>query len=517
MKYFIYTRKSTDSEERQVLSIESQISELKEFAAKEKLEIVASLSEAKTAKEPGRTVFGEMLARIEKGEAQGILAWHPDRLARNSIDGGKIIYLLDTGKIKDLKFPTFWFDSTPQGKFMMNIAFGQSKYYIDNLSENIKRGHRAKLRKGIWPNFAPLGYSNNPKTRAIDVDSEKAPFVRKAFELYSTGEYTLKALAKVLDQAGLRSYKGNVLSVSCVQRMLQNPIYYGVFSFNGEIYDGTHEPIISKKLFDSVQQVMSNRGKKKRKRKHEFAFSGLMKCGNCDCLITAEKQKGHHYYRCTKKKQKCEEKYLREENLVEQMKGIIQKVSLPDDWANNMLAEIDKEKEQAKEETRVFVQNLQAQKVEIESKAENLLDLFIGGKGIEPEEYQTKKSKLLNEKQDILGKIRDFEQKGNNWLEPMKEMILASSQAKILLSQSDNQEIRAFIKNIGSNFILKDKKFQFVLKIGWRALAEDEPTKTFPNWRRVWESNPQTVLKPSQFSKLLPYHSAQPSLFLVII
>ena len=114
---------------------------------------------------------------------------------------------------------------------------------------------------------------------------------------------------------------------------------------------------------------------------------------------------------------------------------------------------------------------------------ENLLDLFIGGKGIEPEEYQAKKAKLLNEKQDILGKIRDFEQKGNNWLEPMKEMILASSQAKILLSQSDNQEIRAFLKNIGSNFILKDKKFQFALKNGWRALAEGEPTKTFPNWR----------------------------------
>ena len=115
MKYFIYTRKSTESEDRQVLSIESQISELKEFAAKEKLEIVASLCEAQTAKEPGRKIFGEMLDRIEKGEAQGILAWHPDRLARNSIDGGKIIYLLDTGKIKDLKFPTFWFETHHRG------------------------------------------------------------------------------------------------------------------------------------------------------------------------------------------------------------------------------------------------------------------------------------------------------------------------------------------------------------------------------------------------------------------
>jgi len=244
VKYFIYTRKSTDSEERQVLSIESQISELKEFAAKEKLEIVASLSEAKTAKEPGRTVFGEMITRIEKGEAQGILAWHPDRLARNSVDGGKIIYLLDTGKLKDLKFPTFWFDSTPQGKFMMNIAFGQSKYYIDNLSENIRRGQRQKLRKGIWPSFAPLGYLNNHKTKGIEVDPERAPLIRKGFVLYSTGEYTLKALAKFFEQAGLRSYKGNVLTVSCVQRMLINPIYYGVFKFNGEIYEGTHEPII---------------------------------------------------------------------------------------------------------------------------------------------------------------------------------------------------------------------------------------------------------------------------------
>src|SRR3990167_3048875 len=202
MKYFIYTRKSTDSEERQVLSIESQFSELKEFAAKEKLEIVASLSEAKTAKEPGRKIFGEMLDRIEKGEAQGILAWHPDRLARNSIDGGKIIYMLDTGRIKDLKFPTFWFESTPQGKFMLNIAFGQSKYYIDNLSENIRRGQRAKLRKGIWPAFAPLGYLNNPKTKGIEVDPERAPLMRKMFELYATGDYTLKALAELLTKAG---------------------------------------------------------------------------------------------------------------------------------------------------------------------------------------------------------------------------------------------------------------------------------------------------------------------------
>jgi len=151
IKYIAYCRKSTDEKEKQVLSIESQIEELKEFATREKLIVTEYLTESRTAKIPGRTIFNQVIEKIEKGEANGILAWHADRLARNSIDGGKIIYLLDTGKIVDLKFPTFWFDNTPQGKFMLSIAFSQSKYYVDNLSENVKRGNRQKLRKGILP------------------------------------------------------------------------------------------------------------------------------------------------------------------------------------------------------------------------------------------------------------------------------------------------------------------------------------------------------------------------------
>ena len=208
-------------------------------------------------------------------------------------------------------------------------------------------------------------------------------------------------------------------------------------------------------------------------------------------MITAEKQKGHNYYRCTKKKQTCDEKYLREEVLVEQMKSFIQKVSIPDDWAENMLAELDKEKEQATRESELIVQNLQKEKTEIEQKIEKLLDLYIAGGTLTIEEYQAKKQKLLNEKLDIEQKLRDFEQQGNNWLEPMKEMIFESSQAKILLSQGDKTQIRQFLKNVGSNFILKDKKLNFAPKIGWRALAEGEPASSFSNWRRRWDSNPR--------------------------
>ena len=185
-KYFLYARKSTDTEDKQVLSIQSQLIEVRQFAQKEGLTIIEEFQEARSAKTPGRPIFNEVIKRIEAGEANGIISWHPDRLARNSVDGGRIIYLLDTGKIKSLKFPTYWFEPTPQGKFMLNIAFGQSKYYVDNLSENVKRGYRQKIRKGIWPTFAPLGYLNNHKTKEIDIDSEKAPFIRKAFQMYSS-------------------------------------------------------------------------------------------------------------------------------------------------------------------------------------------------------------------------------------------------------------------------------------------------------------------------------------------
>src|SRR3989344_8048147 len=150
IKYFLYIRKSTDEEDRQVLSLESQHTELKEFAEREKLEIVETFIEKKTAKVPGREVFNTMLDKLDNGLPHqfGILSWNPDRLSRNSVDGGRLIYLLDTGKLADLKFPTFAFDNTPSGKFFLSIGLSNAKYYIDNLSENVKRGNRAKLRQG---------------------------------------------------------------------------------------------------------------------------------------------------------------------------------------------------------------------------------------------------------------------------------------------------------------------------------------------------------------------------------
>src|ERR1700694_2005401 len=198
MRYFIYCRKSSEAEDRQVASIESQLTTLQRtFGDRTQIEIAGIYEESFSAKAPGRLQFAAMLDRIERGDAQGIVAWAPDRLARNSIDGGRLIYMLDCGVLHDLKFATYTFENNSQGKFMLQIMFGQSKYYSDALSDNVKRGNRTKIEKGWRPNQAPLGYLNDPATRTIVVDPVHFPLVRKMFDMMLTGAYSPKHIALV--------------------------------------------------------------------------------------------------------------------------------------------------------------------------------------------------------------------------------------------------------------------------------------------------------------------------------
>ena len=213
IKYFIYCRKSSEDEERQILSIEAQLAELREFAKQNNFFAVKEFYESKTAKEPGREVFNFMMTEIEKGNASGILAWNPDRLARNSIDGGRIIYLVDTGKITSLKFPTFWFEPTPQGKFMLSIAFGQAKYYTDNLRENILRGIRQKIRRGELSAKAPLGYFNEPRLRTIEPDKKTFNKVKEILRTFATGEYTLTKIRSKMFSLGCFRHRHFALTI----------------------------------------------------------------------------------------------------------------------------------------------------------------------------------------------------------------------------------------------------------------------------------------------------------------
>src|SRR3989338_5056633 len=465
-KFFLYARKSTDVEDKQVLSIEAQITELRAYAKQENLTIAEVFIEKQSAKIPGRHFFNEMLKKIENGEATGILAWHPDRLARNSVDGGKIIYLIDCGRIAALKFPQFWFEPTPQGKFMLNIAFGQSKYYVDSLSENTKRGLRQKVRRGEYPSVAPTGYINDVRTKTVVQDKKKAKILKQAFGLYAKGNATLGDISDFLAQHGILSRGGKRIHKDRITFILKNPFYYGHFRYTGEIHEGKHEPIIAKNLFDRVQEVLTQRGKPRKKAKNEpKAFCGLFSCGECGKMITAEVQKRHTYYRCTKKgKTKCTQPYIREEELDKQLSALIQKVSLPQDWAMELVQMAEEDGKEAAQSCTAFVQEAQEKTKSINVQIQRLMDVYLE-QDIEREEYRTKKAKFMSEKKTLEEKIITLEQKQNDWLEPFREWINTAQNAPKIARDEALFPKKVLAKEIfGSNLRLAEKKARANMK-----------------------------------------------------
>ena len=479
MKYFIYTRKSTEDEERQVMSIEAQIAELHEYAKRENLEIVEEFTESKSAKSPGREIFNEMIEKIKNSkEPLGILAWHPDRLARNSVDGGQIIYLIDTGRIASLRFPTFWFEPTPQGLFMLQVAFGQSKYYSDNLSENVRRGFRQKLRRGEWPAKAPLGYINNFKTRNIEPDKIKSRIIQKAFEEYSQGKHTLESLGKRLAEFSLVSKNGTPLAKATIQRMLTNLAYIGLIQQKGETYEGKYQPIISRETFEKVQKVLKERAKpRKSKKRHDFPFVGLLHCGECGGMITAQFSHGnggiYRYYRCTKKFGKCSQRYLREDLLVGQLKNYLRKLILPDDWIEKMIEQVEIWEKEKIQSSQNFLQNLEKQIEETKQRLDKLVSGYLDGI-IEKEIYLEKKEDLIKQKIALGAKKDNFRKGKKNWVEPLKNWVLEIKQVQNLAGAGDFQQIAEFTKKVGTNRTLFDRKIFLNFLEPWLFISPSE-------------------------------------------
>ena len=498
VNYFLYVRKSTDTEDKQVLSIQSQLNEVRGFAQKEGIEIVREFQEARSAKTPGRPVFNEIIKRVERGEAQGIIAWHPDRLARNSIDGGKIIYLIDTGHIVDLRFPTYRFDNSAQGKFMLNIIFGQSKYYVDNLSENTKRGIREKLRRGEYPGFAPIGYINDGKGKIL-VDETTAPLVKKLYALCAEGRYTLDELKKLATASGLVSkrYK-RPLVTSNVHRILTNAFYYGVFFYKDELFQAVHAPIVTKELYDKVQDVLKLRSRPQLHKNRYFAFRGLIRCAECGCVITAERQKEHNYYHCTKRKRECTQQgYIREEKLVLMISEAIKKVGLDDKTYNAMMNELEREKQLLKAEAIHDKIAVEAKIREIDEQLSRLLDLFVEG-AIDAEEYKEKKASLINKKTHHTENPVSGTSDGK-WLEQMRDFLTLAHQASYVASAGTPEELADFFKKICLNRKVANTTLYVSYSCAFKILAETQKEQM------GWLTGFEPVLREPQ-SLVLPIH-----------
>ena len=465
----MYARKSTDVEDKQVLSIEAQITELRALAKTEGLNVIEELVEKQSAKIPGRPIFNKMLDRIERGEANGIVSWNPDRLARNSVDGGRIIYLLDCGHLAMLKFPTFWAENTSQGKFMLNIAFGQSKYYIDSLSENVRRGLRQKVRRGEYPGPAPIGYLNDSRIKQVVVDRKKAKIIKSAFEFYAEGDKTLEDVSHFLAQQGIVRKSGKIWHIDRVKYLLTNPFYYGHFRYAKEVHEGKHDPIITKKLFDRVQEVLKQRGRPRHKTKNEpQPFCGLLYC-SCGMMITGEYKVKHQkngnvheyvYYHCSRKSKtvECKEPCIRQEVLDKQVSSLLQKVSLPQDWAEELFSMLEKYKKESAQSCSAFVQETGEKIRSIQLKLQRLLDGYLE-QDIERETYRAEKAKLMSEKKSLEEQIVKLKQKQNDWVEPMRNWINYAQTLEKIASDGNLFEKKVASKEVfGSNLFLSGRE-----------------------------------------------------------
>lgn len=469
IKYFLYARKSSESEDRQVASIESQIIELQRIAKRDKLEIAEIFTESKSAKLPGRPVFNEMVRRINNNEADGILCWKMNRLARNPIDAASITWMLQNATIKQIT--TYAKNFYPQdNSIIINVEFGMATQFSRDLSGDTKRGLIAKAEKGWFPGVAPLGYKNDrfklKGEKDILPDKERFPIVRKLWDMFLTGNYSVASVGEYADkELGLVSKRmPKCIVKSKFYELFTNPFYYGWFKYGGILYKGNHKPMVTEEEFNRAQVILGNRNKAHAP--HKFAFTGMIRCGECGSAITAEekikRQKNgnvHFYtfYRCTKRKRSdCSQKYLRMEEMEAQIMDILERIEIPPEFSQWAIAQLRKE---ADKEVGSRKSILTAQRKNYDDclkKLDRLLEMRMNEE-ITPEEFTEKKAEMNREKSRMLALINESDSNADDWIEKAEKLFdfAASARQKFINGSLDDK--KEILAALGSNLTLKDQ------------------------------------------------------------
>ena len=509
--YFIYCRKSSEAEDRQVLSIESQTRELEQLAEKLDLPVVEVLMESKSAKDPGRPVFNAMMQRLYRGEAAGIICWKLDRLARNPVDGGSIIWAIKQHGIKVMT-PAQNYAREDDNIILMYIEFGMAQKYVDDLSKNVKRGLKTKIENGWYPGIAPAGYLNHTDKitgeNTLVKDPERFPLIRRMWDLMLTGAYTPPQILEIAtNEWGLRTRPmrkngGKPFIRSAIYKIFTKPFYYGRFEYpNGssQWYQGKHEAMITEAEYDQVQTLLGRNGNPRAQSQREFPFTGLIRCGDCGRAVTAEEKHQvfcskckfkfayrHHdacprcetriekmenpkflhytYYHCSKSgRPVCPQKSVGEAELERQINESLARISVSQqfkEWAIKYLHELHG-KEAASQ-----IKIIQSQEKAYEKcvqEIDNLVKLKTSpdntdGSHLSDEEYGRRRCELLKVKKQFEELLNDAGNQVEQRLKLSEKTFVFACTVQDRFAKGDPKAKKEILATMSSNLILKDKK-----------------------------------------------------------
>jgi len=484
-KYIEYARKSSESKEKQALSIGDQKSENTKYAVREGLNIIKHLQESKSAFKPhNRPEFDKMIELIQTFKVNAILTWKPDRLCRNPEEGGKVLQMLQDGLLKEIRTSSGDIYTQESDHLILQIHFGMANQYLRNLSQNVRRGLVHKCERGEYPRPAPIGYESYGLIgqRQIRPNPYQRLFIEEAFNLASTGGMSLEQISEVMYKKGLRTRKGRRVSKSHMYNILKTPTYYGYFYHNGELFEGNYEPIITKQLYDKVQDALQNRSKPK-VNVWKHVYNGLITCGDCGCQIsTSVKEKFYKrtnrtaiytYHQCTHRRGKCKQEAITGKELDEMLIKNMAQISIDEEtWNLGM----DLFKAKHDEESGKLNKKLRYLQNQFKSAREQLSELvrMRARKELTQEEFMEQKEELLGEKKDFEEKIKDNDYSADNWLELCTKYLNNAFSVREVMEKGNPQEKKDLILDVGRNLILKDGNLSFGFKEPYDVLLKPE-------------------------------------------
>ena len=503
LKYFLYARKSSESEDRQIQSIEDQIKDLKRISGLKELNIVDILHEEKSAKKPNnRPIFSDMLKRIEKGEADGILCWSLNRLSRNPIDSGTLSWMLQQNIIKCIQ--TFDRSYLPDDNVLLfNVETGMANQFLIDLKKVCMRGMEGKADRGWLPSKAPIGYLNEKdKTNDINIiveDPERFNLVRKMWDLMLTGNYTVPKIHKIANEEwGMRTRKtkksgGVPIPLSIMYVIFTNIFYTGRFVWNKKEYQGEYKAMITLEEFDKVQFILGRKGKP-RPQSHQFSYTCLMRCATCGQLYTAtektkilkkeNKLKTYHYYHCIKRNKniKCDQEPMTLDEVENQIREEFEKVEIHPKFLEWALDSLNKNNEKEIEDRNKIYESQHKDLITTQTELDNLTRMRYRNQ-IEEEFYIKESGGIKARIARLRENLRDTEDRSDKWIELTEKTFKFALYARKWFDEGDINKKKDIFTALGQNFLVKDKKL-IISKNEWLIPIE----KDYPALKAKYDS-----------------------------